>query len=482
MSRACEPFTSQARRTVSATSLDLSFRDLGTKPEGSYRNCNDILPAFQSPTCDDPGLCLMREPSTSHGPEQYVSLAADAHGPPSSPSVHGLQRWLAPASLLLSSLFFQNAGLYSATCEYVRWTDETFAKMAGQETAGMVPIEAEALEDPVHRLLKASRLADSLEGLSWSPEIWVDLMADCVIIFLLCWLVRKNDLQTWTHLALSASLLAVLKGFLAWSTVLPNAAGWGACKESLGLDGLMYFRRQNTGSLGLMDSLIDISLLTIQSLWLLGRAAPQQICSDTMFCCSTSSLTLVCLSAYETVARSVDELRPERRATVMGLFGLILCAIVLADITLAIGSKLHYSLDVIAAVPLSFLVYGNPALALMAQDWADPVAVEVKKDPTGAPRFPPDLGFVSVAPCCLPFADAAGTYYLQDRDWDFSPYSWTAERQRQHYRRKSEIQAMLEAISHVRFLVFDEVMQPYSTYLGLPRVEIRLYRMLRLRK
>jgi len=129
----------------------------------------------------------------------------------------------------------------------------------------------------------------------------------------------------------------------------------------------------------------------------------------------------------------------------MGLFGLILCAIVLADITLAIGSKLHYSLDVIAAVPLSFLVYGNPALALMAQDWADPVAVEVKKDPTGAPRFPPDLGFVSVAPCCLPFADVAGTYYLQDRDWDFSPYSWTAERQRQHYRRKSEIQAMLEA-------------------------------------
>jgi len=387
----------------------------------------------------------MREPNTSHGPEQYVSLAA-SHGAassPSSPSSVGLQRWLAPASLLLSALFFQNAGLYSATCEYVRWTDETLAKLAGQET--VVAIEADALEDPVHRLLKASKLADSLEGLSWSPEIWVDLMADCVIIFLLCWLVRKNDLQTWTHLALSASLLAVLKGFLAWSTVLPNAAGWGACKESLGLDGLLYFRRQNTGGLGLMDSLIDISLLTIQSLWLLGRAAPQQICSDTMFCCSTSSLTLVCLSAYETVARSVDELRPERRATVMGLFGLILCAIVLADITLAIGSKLHYSLDVIAAVPLSFLVYGNPALALMAQDWADPVAVEVKKDPTGAPRFPPDLGFVSVAPCCLPFADVAGTYYLQDRDWDFSPYSWTAERQRQHYRRKSEIQAMLEA-------------------------------------
>ena len=373
---------------------------------------------------------------------QYVALAGNRE------NTHGLQRWLAPASLLLSALFFQNAGLYSATCEYVRWTDEAAASVVGQGST-LSTIEAAALEDPVHELLKASRLANSLEGLSWSPEIWVDIMADCVIIVLLWWLVRQNDLQTWTHLALSASVLAMMKGFLAWSTVLPNAAGWQGCKQSLGTDGLMYFRRQNSGSLGFVDSLLDISLLTIQSLWLLGRAAPQQLCSDTMFCCSTSSLTLVCLSAYETVARSVDEFRHERRSAVMGLFGLILCAIVLADITLAIGSKLHYSVDVLAALPLSFLVYGNPALALMAQDWADPVEVELTKDSRDAPKVPSDLGFVSVPPCCLPFADLAGTYYLQDRDWDFSPFSWTLERQRQHYRRKSELSAMLEAICSV---------------------------------
>ena len=378
-----------------------------------------------------------------HGPERYVALAEGA----SRTNTHGLQRWLAPVSLLLSALFFQNAGLYSATCEYIRWTDEAVATAAGHEGA-FAAIESEALEDPVHRLLKASKLASSLEGLSWSPEIWVDLMADCVIIVLLWWLVRRNDLQTWTHLALSASVLAILKGFLAWSTVLPNAAGWQGCKQSLGADGLMYFRRQNTQTLGLFDSLMDISLLTVQSLWLLGRAAPQQLCSDTMFCCSTSSLTIVCLCAYETVARSVDEFRHERRSAVMGLFGLILCAIVLADVTLAIGSKLHYSLDVLAALPLSFLIYGNPALALMAQDWAEPDAGEVKKDPRTAPKIPPDLGVVSVAPCCLPFADLAGSYYLQDRDWDFSQISWTAERQRQHYRRKSEMSAMLEAPSN----------------------------------
>ena len=35
---------------------------------------------------------------------------------------------------------------------------------------------------------------------------------------------------------------------------------------------------------------------------LLGRAAPQQLCADTLFCCSTSTTVLVCLGAYDAVS------------------------------------------------------------------------------------------------------------------------------------------------------------------------------------
>lgn len=59
------------------------------------------------------------------------------------------------------------------------------------------------------------------------------------------WLVRINDLTSWTHLALSATVLAMLKGVLAWSTVLPDATGWLGCQRRLGPNGLI-FRKQNS--------------------------------------------------------------------------------------------------------------------------------------------------------------------------------------------------------------------------------------------
>eukprot|EP00438_Fugacium_kawagutii_P004536 Skav222278 [mRNA] locus=scaffold807:114425:115044:- [translate_table: standard] len=124
-----------------------------------------------------------------------------------------LRKWIAPVALLLLALFCQNAGLYSASCVYLQWADaaEGDAKAAAVKTTVGVDT-VDALDDPLHRLLKRSQLSDSLEGLSWAPEVWVDLLTDCVIISLLIQLVRINDLKAWTHLALAATVLAILKG------------------------------------------------------------------------------------------------------------------------------------------------------------------------------------------------------------------------------------------------------------------------------
>lgn len=110
-----------------------------------------------------------------HG-AQY-SLLADGADVPIMNQV--LRKWLAPVALLLLALFCQNAGLYSASCVYLQWADaaEGDAKAAAVET-GTVGVDA--LDDPLHRLLKRSQLSDSLEGLSWAPEVWVDLLTDCV--------------------------------------------------------------------------------------------------------------------------------------------------------------------------------------------------------------------------------------------------------------------------------------------------------------
>ncbi|CAK9081836.1 Pentatricopeptide repeat-containing protein [Durusdinium trenchii] len=333
-----------------------------------------------------------------------------------------------------------NVRLYSATCVYLQWADAAEGDVA---TTIREPSSV-ALDDPLHRLLKRSKLAESLEGLSWAPEVWVDLLTDCVVISLLIWLVRINDLRSWTHLALVATVLAMLKGLLAWCTVLPDATGWMGCQRRLGPHGLMYFREQNSGALGSVNSILDIFLLTVQSLWLLGRAAPQQLCADTVFCCSTSTTVLVCLGAYDAVAQSVaSELRRERRAAILALTGFILWAILMADVTLAVGSKLHYSLDVFMAIPLTFLIYGNPAIAVCASDWAGDAENQRPVSMDGF-RLEPDLGNISIEPCCLPFGDLAGQYFLQRQSLQ-SRFLWTEEQQRALRRKRMEMSGKVEA-------------------------------------
>ncbi|CAJ1450635.1 unnamed protein product [Effrenium voratum] len=349
------------------------------------------------------------------------------------------RKWLAPALLLLCALFCQNAGLYSATCQYVRAADE--AEGDSGYRSGLKRIEHSALADVGHDLLKSSQLAESLEGISWAPEIWVDLLTDLVILALGLWLVRSKDLRSWTQLALSCSALAVLKGILA-STVFPDATGWLGCKRRLGPDGMMYFR-QSSSHLSAFSALCDILLLTLQSLWLLGRAAPQQLCSDTLFCCSTSTTVLVCLGAYDAVSRSLplEDTRRERRSAILGLTGIILCSILAADVALAVGSKLHYSVDVVLALPLASLMYANPAVAMAASDWAE------TKTPTAfsSPKAEADLGMVPVSPCCFPFANLAGRYFLQTKPFDVSRPRWTADEQRRHRQKKTEMTNMIEA-------------------------------------
>eukprot|EP00931_Biecheleriopsis_adriatica_P075527 TRINITY_DN49374_c0_g1_i1.p1 TRINITY_DN49374_c0_g1~~TRINITY_DN49374_c0_g1_i1.p1 ORF type:complete len:476 (+),score=52.77 TRINITY_DN49374_c0_g1_i1:28-1455(+) len=371
------------------------------------------------------------------------------------------RHWVMPAVLFLVALCIQNAGLYSATCRYIRQVDEVEGRAAGSELL-LAALEDTALDDPLHRLLKPSRLAESLEGLSWPPSILVDLMSNVLTVSWLVWVIRYHDLQLWTRVLLTGTMLALLKGFLSWSTIVPDASGWTGCKERLGVDGLRYFREASrSGFLGFLQSLQDIFLLTMQSLWVLSRSTPHQLCADGVFSCSTSSCALVAVALYGAVQGAVTESRHERRATVLGLTGLLLLSVVIADMALAVGSKLHYSLDVFLALPLTLLLYGSPAVALASSSWAEvDEAIPLCNGALGVPlqhshHRPPsidsvgqdlptgDLGVVSVAPCCIPFCFIGGSYFLHARQ---SPGTlhWSEEAASKHRQRIAHISAEIE--------------------------------------
>ncbi|CAE8700395.1 unnamed protein product [Polarella glacialis] len=269
--------------------------------------------------------------------------------------------WVAPFLLLLAALFVQSAGLYVATCDYVRRIDEVSGAAVGLGAGELRTLESLALEDPAARLLRSSKLAQSLEGFL-APELCVDLLSSLVILIWLAWVVSSQDLRLWTRLLFAGSVLATLKGFLAWSTVFPDAAGTAGCKSRLGEDGLMYYRQLNLGeSIGPLQALQDVLLLTVRGLWMMGRSAHQHICADTVFSTSTSSCALFSLGLYDAVREVCrhSELRPERRATVLSLTGVLLLVVILADLAMAVSSRQHYAIDVLLALPLTLLVYGN---------------------------------------------------------------------------------------------------------------------------
>ena len=180
------------------------------------------------------------------------------------------------------NIFSSSSNCFFTKNRYLQWADAAEGDAAQHNAASAAAfskgVGSTSLEDPLHQLLKGSQLAESLEGLSWAPEVWVDLLTDCatwihfglflskhsniviqryifgksfifklskckyhgktckqqyknwvcwlehilmlrasnlwsqVIISLLIQLVRINDLKSWTHLALTATVLAILKG------------------------------------------------------------------------------------------------------------------------------------------------------------------------------------------------------------------------------------------------------------------------------
>lgn len=286
-------------------------------------------------------------------------------------------RWVAPAVVLLVALFAQNAGLYLGTRCYVKWMDElqrpspSGAVTGSSGSANVLLDVASVLPLPGHSLELLTHVLDAATSLV--PVLWF------------CLVTRTRDLRLWTQVMLSCALLALLKGFFAWSTVMPDAEGWEACRERLDKDGLKYYRRQLFGSSSSIDAreidlpkaLLDILLLEVRGLWLLGMERRGRFCGDSLFSSALCRAVLFSLSLWEAVRASSWKLQARTRFIVRTAARCILGAVILGNTVLPVLNRYHYSADVLLALLLALLVYSNPAIAIAVQRWAqgDPGAV-----------------------------------------------------------------------------------------------------------
>jgi len=176
----------------------------------------------------------------------------------------------------------------------------------------------------------------------------------------------------------------------------------------------------------------DEVMLDIRGLWKMGVAMRSKFCADGLFCmpvCLTAIASLGLYDCARSFAATLDQ--GPRRATVCGFIGSLLFITMVANIALAILNSYHYTLDVAVACVVALLVYGNPALALVAERWAAPAGSPkaalppwplaeamglIQKDPDDADvQAGADLGEVGIAPCCLPFCALGGSYFLRSQ-------------------------------------------------------------------
>merc|ERR1719210_176052 len=138
----------------------------------------------------------------------------------------------------------------------------------------------------------------------------MDVVTSLVPVLWLGWVAHARDLRVWTKALLSCTLVALLKGFLAWSTVMPDAEGWEACQRRLEKDGLKYYRRQAGSSssssdpreIDITEVLLDILLLEVRGLWLAGAEQRSRFCGDTMFSSTVCQSVLFCISLSEAMS------------------------------------------------------------------------------------------------------------------------------------------------------------------------------------
>ena len=93
---------------------------------------------------------------------------------------------------------------------YLQWADAAEGDAAQHNAASAAAfsqgIGSSSLEDPLHEVLKGSQLAESLEGLSWAPEVWVDLLTDCA-----AWIHCQFGLFFSKHRATSLATASLLR-------------------------------------------------------------------------------------------------------------------------------------------------------------------------------------------------------------------------------------------------------------------------------
>jgi len=185
--------------------------------------------------------------------------------------------------------------------------------------------------------------------------------------------------------------MAVVKGVFDVVTILPDSSGWHTCKERLGNDGFQRVRH-----LDLFGSWFQ-SLGKLLQLEIFGGEGHQRIryCADMLVSGHAYFAVLFSLSAYRQVCLAGGW---------AGLVGAVCLCCVCVNVTIVALARFHYTVDLLAAILLVFLLFDSACVDQLAVDWSEGFSW---REPGFEPKSSPLLRRALRAPPATAPADAA---------------------------------------------------------------------------
>eukprot|EP00397_Hematodinium_sp_SG-2012_P007981 GEMP01008032.1.p1 GENE.GEMP01008032.1~~GEMP01008032.1.p1 ORF type:complete len:906 (+),score=102.71 GEMP01008032.1:163-2880(+) len=313
-------------------------------------------------------------------------------------------KWCVPFLAFVFCFYLQNVGLHIGTHYYIRWMKTLHKQLSNTieaENQGMENLSSRIGEGSLHDVF-----ADYL-GFTEINLIYLDVLT---VIIPMAWTfgtIYTRSVTLWTKCWCCACCLALGKGIMAFSTVIPDSIGWSNCKERLGSDGIFLYDHGFTFRKRFWNSLAKLMTVELFGKWNSDADSyvHYRFCADMMYSGHTYILSLFCLGIYELMrtclfgdARDPDSSTKEKMlwrravyyASVLFLLGVVGC-----ELILVVRNRFHYTMDILVSLMLVLLYFTNLWIVIMAGLWTTLLK------PAKSNRF---RGDVTIPICCVPFS------------------------------------------------------------------------------
>lgn len=184
----------------------------------------------------------------------------------------------------------------------------------------------------------------------------LDILAALFPFFFMVLIVSMDQPFVFTRIMLCFFVLAAGKGFFSWITIVPDSNGWQACKARLapGSYPVEWYAKERT--------VLEILLMDPRS----------RLCADMMWSGHTYFVAIFAFGLHECVRRAMRGSLAWHRILVESLVTLAAVLQQGIEIYFVLKSRFHYTSDVVMAVFITYLLYTNSLIAVLAAWWASP--------------------------------------------------------------------------------------------------------------